>query len=366
MSNLKLNTDKFTFEQLETKYRNFIAPGYKIMVDNKDVVREGMAISYVTVETTTTREADTATFSIVNAYNLVTRDFQWLEKSLTLGSTLEIHMGYLDRMTPVFFGYITAVNIEFQQNETPKLIVTGMDLSFKMMLGRKAKTWSNKKLSDMVKELGQQYGANSFVVDDTNNVLATFPKKPENDYQFLQTLAYSINYEFFIVGKTLYFRKRNQSKSPLMTLSWGKHLLYFHVEHNIAEQVSGVTVRGWDSSTQQVIEGSASSVQRIGTNPATGQDIMKKLGSFEEFLYLNAEDYQDAREKADAALNERAMRLVTGEAECIGLPEIRAGRFIKLDGLGKKLNQPYYIKSAAHTVDESGYSTRMSVQGNAV
>lgn len=366
MSNLKLSSEKYAFDELETKYRKFIAPGFKLLLNNQDAVREGMAITSLSVETTASEESDTVTFTIANAYNLVSRDFEWLDRLLVLGTTIEVHMGYTDRMTPLFFGYITSVEVEFLNGEAPRLTVTGMDLSFKMMRGRNAKMWSNKKVSDVVQELGQKYGANSFKIDATPKVIPSFPKKPENDFQFLQNLAESLNYEFFIVGKTLYFRKKNVNKTPLMTLAWGKHLMNFHVEQNIADQVTKVTVRSWDAKNQKVIEASSSDVNKIGTNSKTGPDLMKTLGEFEEYLFLNVEDSQDAKEKAEAAMNERAMRLITGRGECIGLPEIRAGRYIKLDGLGKRLNQPYYIKSATHTMDESGYKTRFKVQGNAV
>jgi phage protein D len=366
MSNMKLGTEKYTFDELEKKYRNFIAPAFKLLINNKDAVREGMAITQLSVETTASEESDTVTFTVGNAYNVVTRDFEWLEKQLVLGKTLEVQMGYTDRLTPVFFGYITSVNVKFPNNGTPQLTVKGMDLSFKMMRGRNAKSWANKKVSDVVKEIGQQYGANSFVIDATQKPLPNFPKKPDNDFQFLQELAQTLNYDFFVVGKTLYFRKKNKSKTPLMTLSWGKHLMNFNVEQNIADQVTKVIVRSWDAKTQKVIEASTESVEKIGSNSKTGSDLLKTLGTFEEYLYVNAEDAQDAKTKAEAVMNERAMKLVSGSGECIGIPEIRAGRYIKLDGLGKRLDQPYYIISAEHTIDQSGYITQFQVQGNAV
>jgi phage protein D len=366
MVKIKLGTEKVTFDALEKKYRNFIAPGFKLLIDNQDAVRKGMAITDVKVETTTSDSSDSVTFTISNAYNVVRRDFDWLDTMLVLGKTLEVHIGYTDQLVPLFFGYITAVNVSFPESGTPQLSVTGMDLSFKMMRGRDAKAWKNKKISDVVKEIGQKYGANQFEIDPTAKALPTFPKRPESDFQFIQTLAKMLNYEFFIVGKTLYFRKKNKNKSPLLTLSWGKHLINFQVDHNLADQVTKVTVRGWDPKKQAVIEGSASSVNKIGTNSKTGADLLKTLGSFEETLYLNVESVQEAKQKAEAVFNERAMKLVSGEGECIGLPEIRAGRYILLDGLGKRLNQPYYIQKATHAIDSSGYRTQFTVQGNAI
>lgn len=366
MSNIKLSTEKHTFDQLEKKYRNFIAPAFKLLINNKDAVREGMAITNISVDTTATAESDSISFTVGNAYNAVSRDFQWLDKILTPGKTLEVHMGYTDRLTPIFFGYITAVDVNFPSAGTPEITVTGMDLTFKMMRGQSAKTWTNKKITDVVREIGKSHGANSFVIDPTSKAVPNLQKKPEHDYQFIRDMATTLNYEFYVIGKTLYFRKKNKNKTPLMTLSWGKHLMSFNVEQNIADQVTKVIVKSWDEQNQKVIEASSTSVNKIGTNSKTGVDLLKTMGQFDDYLYLNADSIQDAKEKAEAAMNERGMMLISGQAECLGLPEIRAGRYIKLDGLGKRLNQPYYIKKATHTIDDSGYVTQFEVQGNAV
>jgi len=366
MSNLKLGTDKYSFDELEQKYRNFIAPGFKLLINNTDAVRNGMAVTRITVETSALDGADAVHFPVGNAYDPVKRDFEWLDDLLVPGKPLEVHMGYTDRLEPLFFGYITAVNVNFPPGGAPEVRVTGMDLTFKMMRGRDVKTFANRKISDVVKEIGMEHGATSFVVDPTDKTIPVLQSSPENDYQFLRDLAQSINYEFFVVGKTLYFRKKNENKTPVLTLAWGKHLARFSVEQNLSEQVTEVKVRGWDAKNQKVIEASSSQVNKIGTNSRTGADLLKTMGKFPEYLYIHTDDPQDAKKKADAVMNERAMKLVTGEAECIGLPEIRAGRYIRLEGLGKRLDQPYYISRARHTIDSSGYTTEFTVQGNAV
>lgn len=368
MSNIKLGTEQYTFEALEKKYRDFIAPAFKVYVDGAELGREGIAIADLSVETTVADQSDVVRFTITNAYDPIKRDFEWLNSKVKLGGTLEVHLGYTDQLEPVFFGYITAIDARFPREGTPLLTVTAMDISFKMMRGRGVRNYAEVKVSDIVKQIGQEYGANSFEIDATKTVNPSFLKKPDNDYQFLVELARTLNYDFFIVGKTLYFREKNKNKTPLLTLSWGKTLMAFNVEMNLAEQVSKVVVRSWDPKTTSITVGNSGTISKLGTNSTTGPDLLQMLGSggFVETLYVNAIDKQDAETKAAAVLAERAMKLVTGEGECIGLPEIRAGRYIKLDGLGAKLNQPYYIVSATHTIDEDGYTTQFQVEGNAV
>jgi len=366
MTKVTLGTEKVTFDELEKKYHHFLGPSYILDIGGTNAVKRGMAISNLTVETTATQEADVVTFSIVNAYDPVNRKFDWFDDLLVLGKEIEVHVGYVDKLRPIFYGYITAINVTFERDGSPEIQVTGMDMSFRFMRGRTVKSWANRKITDIVKDIAQSHGVTDLKVTPTDKTFTVLMRKPQNDYQFLHDLAQSINYEFFIVGKTLYFRPKNTDKTPLTTLQWGKHLMNVSIEQNLSEQVTSVSVRGWDAKQQQTVLVTSREVDRIGTNTRTGIDLLKRIGDFEEVLYLNVDDRQEAYNLAKAALNERALRLVTGEASCVGIPEIRAGRYIRLDGLGKNMNQIYYISKATHRIDESGYETSFTFQGNAV
>ena len=74
----------------------------------------------------------------------------------------------------------------------------------------------------------------------------------------------------------------------------------------------------------------------------------------------------EANERAAAALNERAKRFLTGEAESIGLPEIRPDRNVSLENLGAMFSKTYYVQQATHKVDGSGYRTRFKVKETAL
>ena len=55
-----------------------------------------------------------------------------------------------------------------------------------------------------------------------------------------------------------------------------------------------------------------------------------------------------------------------GNAECIGIPQIEPMRTIKLENLGKRFSGRYYITSATHTINDSGYRTSFSVSKNSI
>lgn len=75
---------------------------------------------------------------------------------------------------------------------------------------------------------------------------------------------------------------------------------------------------------------------------------------------------QQADALAQSLFNKLSVGLVTGTAECIGLPEIRAGTCVLLQGLGKKFSQKYFVDRTTHTIDESGYKTSITLRGDVI
>ena len=70
----------------------------------------------------------------------------------------------------------------------------------------------------------------------------------------------------------------------------------------------------------------------------------------------------EADKRAKAALNERAKQFLTGEAEAIGLPELRPDRNVSSTISASPFSKTYYIQQATHKIDTSGYRTRFKVK----
>lgn len=363
MSDVVLDTKQYKFDELAIKYANFFSPIFEVHV-NGSKISDDIAVTDLRVETTIESKSESFSLQITNAFDLEKSEFKWLD-SFTVGKPILIKAGYLDKLVPVFNGYITSVICDFPEDGVPAIIVRGMDLSFLMMKGAKSNSWEKKKYSDVVKEIAKKHGAKT-KVDDTKEVIGTIAQNQIDDYHFLEHLAGIVNYDFFVVGKTLYFRKPLTDMSPVITLQWGTSLRSLTVDVNIAEQITGVTVRGWDPKEQKAIVGESGAITKLGSNSKTGKDIMNSLGKYVEFVLANVGSAAEAKDKANSLLNKRSMRLISGSGESIGIPEIRAGRYIELAGVGKKHSQPYYIVSATHLIDKDGYVTRFQLEGNAI
>ncbi|GAA0377054.1 phage late control D family protein [Bacillus horti] len=368
MSNLKLSTKTYSFQQLEEKYRGFLAPAFQILVEGSNIQLEGMVLSNVKVSTSIQATADTFSFTVSNAFDFGKREFDssWINKYFSPTKSVEIKMGYVDRFETVMEGIITKISYEYPKNGHPSIHVTGMDLSFLMMRGKKIKSWSDKSYSEIVTEIGGDYSL-KLDVDSCPKTNSHHVQNFKDNFNFIKGLAKEVNYDFSIVGRTLYFKKPLTQAASVIELEWGKHLHSFSATHDISQQVSKVHVYGTNHKSKEVYSGEAAQINKLGSNAKTGADLMRSFGT-------NADDYnkeelqsaEEAKLRAEAILNETAMNLVQGNGECIGLPEIQAGRYLKLAKLGRHLSQPYHILTVTHSIGKTGYTTSFTFRGNAI
>lgn len=363
---IKFDQSSYTFDDLAKKYGDFFVPAVKIKVDGSDLTMQQIPVSSLQVTSTTGPKADSFQFRVENGYDPESRSFDWIGSTIRVGKAITISLGYKDRLEEVFDGYVTGLSVDYPDDREPSVTVRGMDRSLFMMRGVHSKMWSNAKVSDVVSAIAGLNGLTADV-EDTMTKKPLIEQMQTSDFLFVKQLAKDLNYEFFVVGAKLIFRKRKTSATPVTTLTYGRNLRRFTVDVDISNQISKATVRGLDPATNQPITASSQSADKIGSNPKMGKDIVKSLSSrMVETVYSVSATQGEAQALAAAIMNERALELVTGEGECVGIPELRAGRFIKLGGLGAPFNQPYALSSVTHTFDDRGFFTTFQVEGNAI
>jgi hypothetical protein len=351
---------------LSRKYGDFLAPTMAVKIDGTNLSLQHVPISFLQVSSTTAAKADSFQFRVEGGYNPETRTFDWVGKTIRVGKEIVIQLGYKDRLEEVFDGYVTGISFDFSEDGEPAVTVRGMDRSMFLMRGVHSQMWSNVKVSDVVKQIATLNSLSS-EVDDTGTVKPTIEQMQTSDFLFLKQLAQDVDYEFFILGRKLYFRKRKTSEVPVILLSYGQNLFRLSVDIDISTQISKVVVRSLDPKTNEAIEATSTTVDKIGENPKTGKDIVSSLTSrMIETVYSVSATQGEAKKLADAIMNERSRELVTGEGRCVGLPELRAGRFIKFEGLGKGLDQPFVLREVTHTLDDRGFFTTFQIEGNAI
>jgi phage protein D len=359
-----------TIEALQKKYSDFYAPNCEIYIDDTELSKQGIAITDVYVTSSVDMKADAFGFSVVNAFNIENRDFnsKWLKDYFEPGKKVEIKMGYTSALATIIYGVITKVTANYPPNEQPKIEVQGMDKMFLMMKGTKLKTFLKQKHSDIVTAKAGEFGL-STSVEATSLQIEAETQNNESDYEYIRRLANHYNYEFFVLADKLYFRKRHQgSKSEVVTLEWGKTLGSFSVSADLGSiEATKVEVHGYDKKQKKEVVGVSSEINSFGTGSKSGFEFLKTpLNNKDAVKYINdhrISSVEEAKAKANAVLNEIAVNFISGEGESIGIPEIRAGVYIKLDKLGEKFSNVYYVTHATHLFGKNGYVTKFTVCG---
>jgi len=366
--------------QLSDRYGNFYAPAFAVRLGRDDLTRELLLpVSQVEIDLVLGAAARFA-FTIVNSYSIKAHAFLTGRGAkvldlLKFGAEVTVSMGYGDaRTVPVMAsGLITEITTSFPESGLPELAIAGYDHGFPLTIGKNARTWTKSLDSDAAHEIAQFHNLNANI-ERTEERHPQIEQNQESDFEFLKKLAERNHFELFVdEKKTLHFRKPNDTATAVARLAWGEGLLSFKPEANLAGQIAKVEVYGWDPKKKEKIVGIARAGEESGRD-ARGKSAADQLKAFvkdpdkQPVLRLRQPVFTkaEAQKRANAALNERAKQFLTGEAEAIGLPEIRPDRNVQFDNLGAPFSKTYYVQQATHKIDSNGYRTRFKVKETAL
>ncbi len=349
-----------TIEKIALQTMNYYAPAFEVEIEGEKLAAEmSKAILSVTVE----EKMDAlAGFSITisDGFDMKTQTFKWLDHPLfhkdnKEESKITIRMGYSDNLSEMFRGKITGIESSFFSGEPPTVTIKGEDLSIhEMTAPTPEKAFIDMKYSDVVKTIASAIGLNA-VVDETGKYEPVLRKTNEESYlAFIKKLGDRVGYEFMVDGRTLYFVKPGDDKKELLTLKLGKDIISFNPILNTTTRVAAVEVRGHNPKDP--------SKPFIGKEGDDGEGDLKSGKKVITNVIVTSEE--QAKKVARAELDRANNDQVKGDGECIGLPMLRKGVNILLEGMGKRFSGSYYVKKTTHTINNSGYKTRFTVKKN--
>ncbi|MGB5775943.1 MAG: hypothetical protein WBP89_14925 [Sedimenticolaceae bacterium] len=289
------------------------------------------------------------------------------------GSRVHIRMGYADRLASMFRGQITRMNAAFPDSGTPTLDVSGQDGLFRLKDQKREEgeitKYVNKTDSEIAEAVAARNGMRSKVTP-SNIVHPEVVQKNQDDARFLIERATRIDFDCYVhidpqTGEdTLFFVKptdgRDASAGKQYVLSWGRDLISFTPTVNLTSQVAKVTVRGWDPATKKPIVFTAEPKDLpFAEGGDSGPEMADKTQPDKKEVIVDApvKSEQEARTLAISLLTERAYRFVTARGQIIGLPDLRPGENLELQGLGNRFNGAYHVRKVEHSIGANGYRT---------
>ncbi|HEY1370510.1 MAG TPA: hypothetical protein VGF23_25495 [Gaiellaceae bacterium] len=358
---------------------DFLAPDFSVIVDGVPLpMRAEAVIGLLEV----VHEPDTLDhFALVFANDFP--DLRWTHSGDTLfkeGGAVEISLGYVDALEPVFSGEITGVTAEFPERGTPSIRVVGHTRMHRLQGSLKTKTFLDVTDAQVAQTVGKAAGL-TVRADPTPTRHPYLIQYNQTDLDFLLDRARRIHFEVIVDDKTLFFRKANDSAQKVTTLVWGDPqsvslrnkifpLRSFTTTLSTLRQVSRVTVRSLDPMTREPIVGQAatgSEVSMMGGTTSGPSIARSAFGDVEDTVVTPpAASREEADQLAKAIYNDRALRFVSGRGTAVGAPALRAGTVTELRGLGSRFDGLYYVTESTQRFGDNGYETTFSVRRNAV
>jgi phage protein D len=360
---------------------DYYAPNFKVEVEGRELDPEAKG-DVLDVKVTMDLENLTSFDLTINNWDDKRFAFKYSDTTIfDVGNRVHVRMGYADNLRFMASGLISTLTPKFPESGPPTLGVTGVDAMIKLR-DRKPVGSDVKKFVDRTDwQIAQEIAARNHLdvkVTEKGPQQPLVVQKNQDDAQFLMERAKRIDFDCFIridpdTGRdTLYFISpsdaRDGSAVRVYVFEWGKSLINFNPVLKLGQQVSKVTVRGWDPRTKKPISYTAGpddlpKPSGSGGGESGPEVAGKRLGDKQDVIVDQpVSTIEEARELAMSRMRERAYDYLTGSGQVIGLPDLRPGDNVELLGLGKRFSGSYYVTKVEHSLGGSGYLTQFEVR----
>lgn len=323
------------------------SPRYNVTVGGTTYDETGGRVSDVVVDTTLDG-ADRVTLTMNVPFDREQEEFKGFDYSaFSTGTSVDVSMGWGGGGTlqPVFVGEIEKLSTNFSTGSGPSVGVSGYGTMHPMMRGTKDRSWEEMAVTDIVeKEVLSEYFGNTTVEGGGMERKKIYQER-ETDWQLVERLAEKYGYQFYTKQNEAFFEPRDSlGGDSVATLRWGARLNSFSAEINEAEAVKTVEVRHWDMENEKEI---------VGTAEDSEVKNDKKV-----VFRKNCDSEEHATKIAEAKLDSLSSSIASGNGETArGIPSLKAGATITLDGMGSKFSGEYNVTQATHRMGGSGYTT---------
>ncbi len=289
------------------------------------------------------------------------------DKLFALGGVVEISLGHGDKLELVITGEITGLDLELEAGNVPAVVVRGYDMRHRMLRGTKTRSYVEMTDSDIASKIASDQGLSVESIDSKVKH-AYVLQHAQSDLEFLRDRALAIGYEVLVKSETLHFRPIGTDEQPTLVLAADRDLLEFFPRMTTRDQVGSVEVRGWDPKEKRTILGKAKAGENTLTNPDAGAKLSDEAfgDSVVSEVRLPISSQDEADLYALKQLEEFAATFVTADGLCFGRPDLRAGRILDIQKIGKRFSGKYNVASALHAyASKSGYRTSFAAKKDA-
>lgn len=276
------------------------------------------------------------------------------------GAGITIELGYDSTNTQVFSGIITGQSLSLAAGLASNLEVECRDKAVMLTVGRKSSAYAKSKDSDAISTILSNAGLTADVTATTAQ-LESLVQYDSSDWDFIVSRS-EVNGLLVLTqnGKVKVFDPLNQS-SPSVTITQGIDLFGFTGTLDAVGQLDKVTANAWDSSSLQLISGTASA-----SFAGPGNLTTKKLaGDMSQAAFnlqtAGAETSDGLTGWAKAQIAKSTLAKIIATATIQGRSDITPSQTVKLAGLGDRFNGTHLITGIRHRVRDGNWTCELQL-----
>jgi phage protein D len=380
--------------------QDFYVPAFRVRIRGRELLRAEFDVLNVTY-------TDTAEKDQMDSFDLTVNNwdpdingpghggFKYSDSDVfDPWQDVELFMGYYksgtDQLRQMLVGEIVRMTPSFSSSGSSTLNIHCVNLLQRFRTTQVVKDYFQKKDSwiarDLVqgiaKDIRQKVPGLDLKVDDeeigrnlkNEKEVKHLTVQRQYAINFLFERARAIGYDLWLeeasVGDrrvvTLHYAPSKYITRPTYVLEWGKSLVSFAPSFATGNQPDEVILRYWNPDQKRNFEGRAvrADLLKEGVLDPTEDFQVKQSPLAKKTEIVTDRPVQsddEAKQAAKDYLRVLAQGLVEGKGKTVGLPELRAGRKVRVRGLGR-YSGLYAVTSTTHSIGDGGYTTDFSAR----
>ncbi|PKV49115.1 Rhs element Vgr protein [Aquimarina sp. MAR_2010_214] len=326
---------------------------HKLLVSGEELSKK-YQVKTITVEKEVNR-IPTATIVLMDG-EPSKQDFELSNEELLIpGTEIEVTAGYHSDEETIFKGIVIKHNIKVRTNGS-YLILECKDEAVKLTIGRKSKYFYESKDSEIIEEIIDTYGIDK-EVEDTNYEHKELVQYNVSDWDFMVSRAQANGKLCFVDDGKLSVKKPDFSSEEIETVTFGGTMLNFDAEIDARHQIDKVTSYSWNYADQELLEIEAVD-PAVSLNGNLEPSDLASVVALEnlELRHGGALSTTELQDWSDAKWMFQQLSKIRGRVQFQGIPAVKPGTILNLQGVGDRFNGKVYITGISHHISEGNWT----------
>ena len=282
-------------------------------------------------------------------------------KELVPGKKIKIEAGYHNDFKTIFKGIAVKQNLRIKGKGNSFLEVECKDESYRMTVGRMNRYFSDATDSEAMEQVIGSYSDIEKDVQSTGVEHREMVQYHSSDWDFILCRAEANGRLVMADDGKITIKKPDFSADPTVTVTYGATVLRFDGVLDATHQQKTVSCRAWDAANQEMASVDAADP---GISKAGNIGSADLSGKVTEDTSLNGHTgnlpTDELQAWADAMKMRNELSRLRGVVTCNGLPQLKPGQMMKLQGFGDRFNGKVFVTGVRHQISDGSWE--MDVQ----